>query len=369
MRRHREKKQKTAASAAEAKAAAAAAGSGSDEDVDVQHDHFCAPAGRSPAPDAESDGGEQAPESDAEASSDGSAASAAEADDAFEEESAARPRGRPKSVIELSKSLFDGSECSLIQGIELLLQLQARHKLTDGAMAELFDVLNLLLPKSNLVTYAVAKRVILDLGAAQLEFVDCCVNDCVLYRNAKLKYDTARVRQLADAAACPICNEPRFVKGKARKVLRTRSLLADVHLFLQRFPYMPLVPQLLQLYRRKGGSARLQLQPERKSAVMESLWDSPGWKAAVPDSGFSKERRNIALGMSGDGVNPFKKMQHSMWPILFLVRGSELFCRLCVSVVGWFWCCRTSTCLSTSACCQRICCSSASFQAQTRRPR
>ncbi len=53
---------------------------------------------------------------------------------------------------------------------------------------------------------------------------------------------------------------------------------------------------------------------------MDGLWDSPGWKQAVHDSGFSKEARNIALAMSADGVNPFKGVQHSMWPILFLVR-------------------------------------------------
>ncbi len=91
-------------------------------------------------------------------------------------------------------------------------------------------------------------------------------------------------------------------------------------MLLQRYPYLPLVPQIQQLYRRAGNSAQLALRAERKTDVMESLWDSPGWKAAVFDSGFSRERRNIALSMSTDGVNPFKKMQYSMWPILLLVR-------------------------------------------------
>ncbi len=82
-------------------------------------------------------------------------------------------------------------------------------------------------------------------------------------------------------------------------------------MLLQRYPYLPLVPQIQQLYRRAGNSAQLALRAERKTDVMESLWDSPGWKAAVFDSGFSRERRNIALSMSTDGVNPFKKMQYS----------------------------------------------------------
>ncbi len=152
--------------------------------------------------------------SDADAASDGGDGS-----DAFEaEEEPARPRGRPKSVIELSKALFEGSQCSLVQGIELLLQLQTRHKLSDAAMGELFDVLRLLLPNSNLVTFAVAKRVILDLGSAQLQFVDCCVNDCVLFRNADLRFDAAKQRQFATLQACPVCKEQRLEKGKARKV-------------------------------------------------------------------------------------------------------------------------------------------------------
>jgi hypothetical protein len=88
---------------------------------------------------------------------------------------------------------------------------------------------------------------------------------------------------------------------------------------VQRFPHLPIVDQLQQLYKRTGNSAKLRLRPERKVATMDSLWDSPGWKERIHDSGFSKEPRNIAMALSADGVNPFKKIQYSMWPILLLV--------------------------------------------------
>jgi hypothetical protein len=88
---------------------------------------------------------------------------------------------------------------------------------------------------------------------------------------------------------------------------------------LQRFPHLPIAEQLAQLYKREGNSQRLLLRPESKAGIMNSLWDSPGWKENVHDTGFSRERRNIALALSTDGVNPFKKMQYSMWPILLLV--------------------------------------------------
>ncbi len=229
-RRHREKQRKLDLEDQERAdlAAKERADVSSDSDADMDHMHTSPsgpvrPASAVPAEDSvDSAPRDCEPEHsvDSDAAEDSEAAVGVDGtdDSADEEDGAAKPVGRPKSIIELSKALFEGADCSVVQGIELLLQLQARHKLTDAAMAELFDVLNLLLPKSNLVTYAVAKRVMLDLGAAKLEFVDCCVNDCVLFRNADLRFDELKARQCADLDACPLCNEPRSVKGKARKV-------------------------------------------------------------------------------------------------------------------------------------------------------
>jgi hypothetical protein len=211
-RRHREKKRKLAVEPESEASADAADADSEPDDSFMDTKHVGGPA--SPAASgvaaisANSDSSSEA-ESDDPSSGDGS-----DADDTVP-----RSRGRPKAVIELSKALFEGSACTVVQGIELLLQLQARHKLTDALMADLFDVIRMLLPASNnLITYAVAKRVILELSAAKLEFIDSCVNSCVLFCNADRRFDRDGKRQFGALAACPVCNEARCANDKPRKV-------------------------------------------------------------------------------------------------------------------------------------------------------
>ena len=49
------------------------------------------------------------------------------------------------------------------------------------------------------------------------EAVAACVNDCVLFRHVDPRHDPDGLRAgLADLDTCPVCTEPRYVKGTKR---------------------------------------------------------------------------------------------------------------------------------------------------------
>ena len=49
------------------------------------------------------------------------------------------------------------------------------------------------------------------------EAVAACVNDCVLFRHVDPRHDPDGLRAgLADLDTCPVCAEPRYVKGTTR---------------------------------------------------------------------------------------------------------------------------------------------------------
>ena len=57
---------------------------------------------------------------------------------------------------------------------------------------------------------------------------------------------------------------------------------------------------------------------------MKSIADSPVWKHVTlehVDPSFALEPRNLRLGLSLDGVNPFphSNTTHSTWPVLLLI--------------------------------------------------
>jgi hypothetical protein len=233
----------------------------------------------------------------------------------------AKKRGRPKIDIDLNASLFEGSATKLLHVIEAFFEVQQRHKVSESCMVDLFDVVSAILPPDNvMVQYAAAKREALKQGAPQLVEVDCCVNDCVLFRDANILFDTDRRRQLASAVSCPVCGEARRNGTSPRKVAfvcaRPAFLTCVVQFCLQRFLWLPLIPQLKQLYKRPGNSAKLRIPPDTgPKSVLASLMDSPGYRKAVYSTGFDAEPRNLLLALSADGVNPHRKTQHSMWQI------------------------------------------------------
>ena len=77
----------------------------------------------------------------------------------------------------------------------------------------------------------------------------------------------------------------------------------------------PIISKLLRFH---------QDHPNLDETIMKSIPDSPVWKHITSehvDPTFGIEKRNLRLGLSLDGVNPFphSNTTHSTWPVLLLI--------------------------------------------------
>ena len=131
-----------------------------------------------------------------------------------------------------------------------------------------------------------------------------CINDCIIYRN-----------EHADKTKCLVCDADRYKKGKKapRKVVW----------------YFPLIPRLQRYFADRKEAKLMHWHAERKEAVLNDLErienpvlthpsDASQWKALDDEyEDFGKDARNIRLGASTDGLNPFgsQSSTHSTWPV------------------------------------------------------
>lgn len=132
---------------------------------------------------------------------------------------------------------------------------------------------------------------------------DVCINECVVFRKTS-RYDHSKLKE------CPTCGENRFnASGIAKR----------------KFSYYPLGPRLKRMFATSSISQRLQahaISTNDHDITMYDVHDSPLWKKAFTEDGFSKgDPRGILLQLCTDGVNPFSsnKVNYSMWPIMFSV--------------------------------------------------
>ncbi|XP_013723380.2 uncharacterized protein LOC106427185 [Brassica napus] len=137
------------------------------------------------------------------------------------------------------------------------------------------------------------------------EKIHACVNDCCLFRKKLKKLDS-----------CPKCKASRWKinlhtgevkKGVPQKLLR----------------YFPIIPRLKRMFRSQEMATNLRWHASNKSSdgKLRHPVDCVTWKqmdAKYPT--FAAEERNIRLGLSTDGFNPFsmQNSKYSCWPVLLV---------------------------------------------------
>jgi len=148
-----------------------------------------------------------------------------------------------------------------------------------------------------------------DLGLGY-EKILACRNDCMLFWKENEKLDK-----------CTLCNVSRWKdniideedgsspisKRKSFKVLR----------------WFPLIPRLQRLFMSQHTATHMKWHAVKrtKDGVLRHPADGDTWKsfdAHYPN--FAKDPRNVRLGLSSDGFNPFGNMStaHSTWPVLLV---------------------------------------------------
>ncbi|XP_062100927.1 uncharacterized protein LOC133806858 [Humulus lupulus] len=158
-----------------------------------------------------------------------------------------------------------------------------------------------MIPKS---MYEVRKFLrLFDLG---YEKIHVCFNDCCLFRKDK-----------ENLQECPTCGTSRWMSDKLTKKVR-HGVPAKV------LRYFPIIPRLKRMFMSKRISKELRWHHNNKSCdgKMRHPVDSAAWEL-VNDKwpSFSNEERNIRLGLSTDGFNPFSNLssKYSVWPVLLVM--------------------------------------------------
>nr|AAC97237.1 putative TNP2-like transposon protein [Arabidopsis thaliana] len=195
---------------------------------------------------------------------------------------------------------------SKLSAIVTLFRIKTKNGWSDKSFNELLGTLPEMLPADNVLhtsLYEVKKFLrSFDMG---YEKIHACVNDCCLFRK--------RYKNLEN---CPKCNASRWKsnmqtgeakKGVPQKVLR----------------YFPIIPRFKRMFRSEEMAKDLRWHYSNKSTdgklrhpVDSVTWDKMNDK--YPE--FAIEERNLRLGLSTDGFNPFnmKNTRYSCWPVLLV---------------------------------------------------
>ena len=164
----------------------------------------------------------------------------------------------------------------------------------------LLQLLVTVFPQINLFpsSWSKCKQLKKDLGLSY-EKIHACPNDCILYWDGREHQEE-----------CDKCHLSRWKdkdKKLPNKVLR----------------YFPLIPRLLRMYK-SSRIAEDMLWHHRdrvKDGILRHPADAKAWKDFDEQNPhFASDPRNVRLGLSSDGFNPFCVMSttHSTWPMLLI---------------------------------------------------
>ena len=206
-----------------------------------------------------------------------------------------------------TRPLYQGLKVSIISATIVLVNMAVVHSVPNEYLNELLKYLGtVLLPRGNRLplNYYEAKNIIKKLGLNYKQ-IHACPNGCILYR-----------KEYENHSSCP---KPGC--GRSRYMPNSRSSPTKV------VRWFPFIPRVLRMFRSPAISKLLryhQDHPNNDDSVMKSVADSPAWKHVTSehvDPSFALEPRNLRLGLSLDGVNPFphSNTTHSTWPILLLI--------------------------------------------------
>lgn len=210
----------------------------------------------------------------------------------------------------IDEELYPSANVTLMQALAILfawfssfpgLSKEAFHRLLYLLHTFLLPAGNKLPPSYYKAHAMISKKIV------PVEEYDCCVNDCVLFRN------TTSV-DYSNMTKCPKCGEDRY---------EPYSRIAR-----KRFKYVPIQARLRRMFGNKTMSKHLQSHMHINATrddvgtLMSDLHQSPAWISKYDDNGpFEGDPRGISLALCTDGMNPFSKENttYSMWPITLTI--------------------------------------------------
>jgi hypothetical protein len=207
-------------------------------------------------------------------------------------------------VEEAELPLYTGCPSTKMSATVMFYKFKARHSLSDNGYDELLEMVRSLLPRNNILPSSLysTKKLLkaFDLG---YEKIHACVKDCCLFR-----------KNLEHMETCPYCGASRWKVNK-----RTKKVEKGVPAKVLR--YFPIIPRFRRMFRDSEKAEQLRWHDSHKSqdGMMRHPVDSLAWKKI--DSkwpSFANDPRNLRLGLSSDGFNPFGDLssRYSCWPVI-----------------------------------------------------
>jgi hypothetical protein len=200
--------------------------------------------------------------------------------------------------------LYQGSAMTTMEATTILLNILREGGVSNVVISEVFAELHCaILPQPNTLpdNEYEASDVLRRLGLS-FQSIHACPNGCVLFRGVH-----------KDAMVCPDCRSMRMVR-RGSSMVPQRVLR-----------YFPIIPRLKRMFRSPLQAAAMtwHARVDPRDKLVRHVSQGRAW-AHVNTSphfeNFGDDPRNLRLGLTTDGINPFseKRSVYSTWPVLLL---------------------------------------------------
>ncbi|XP_065857931.1 uncharacterized protein [Euphorbia lathyris] len=204
----------------------------------------------------------------------------------------------------LDEELYVGCETtSVLSIVARMLNIKSENNMTERCFDSVLEAMHDTLPPGNKMAknFYETKKLIRGLGLP-VEKIDCCVKGCMLFW-----------RDDSSLLNCKVCGHSRY---KMRRSLAKHKPVSFSKMF-----YFPLTPRLRRLYASKVTVEHMRWHHDHvcDEGAMCHPCDSEAWKHFNnTNQSFAAESRNVRLGLSTDGFQPFGQSgkQYSSWPII-----------------------------------------------------
>ncbi|XP_020254080.1 uncharacterized protein LOC109831152 [Asparagus officinalis] len=219
-----------------------------------------------------------------------------------------------KLIDDNENDLYEGcTEFTRLSFMMRLLRIKSLSRMADKYFNMLIVLLRKVIPNgkdSIPENYDNAKKIVSVIGL-DYNKIDACPNDCILY-----------YKDNKDLQECPICGVSWWVQRKNYSTHgTTRSMLKQKKIPAKVLHHFPLIPRLKRLYMNKDSAKQMRWHMEERTddGKIRHPADAEAWKhmdRTFP--WFANECKNVRLGLSSDGFNPFGIMSSgwSTWPVV-----------------------------------------------------
>ncbi|XP_057429566.1 uncharacterized protein LOC130722756 [Lotus japonicus] len=216
-------------------------------------------------------------------------------------------------VNEAKQELYPGCmDFSTLSFMILLYLLKCLHGWSNASFTALLELLKEAMPNLNIPSsFNKAKSMIKDLGL-DYKKIDACPNDCMLYW-----------KEHANDNFCCVCGDSRW-KEVSQADCGSEQTKDDYKVPAKILRHFPLIPRLQRLFMcsTTAESMRWHEEERSKDGKLRHPADGQAWKDFDQHHlDFASEPRNVRLGLTSDGFNPFRTMSiaHSTWPVMMMV--------------------------------------------------